>query len=140
MITKHNTTTGYGWKMAMGIGLVGVTAVLVAAMALAGRAGTPVTAASLPLPASIRTLAANLAGTFGFSKSVTPMQSTQLGIDLPRSADVRTLPRGLADYIRPNSSAPAVQNHPAQLGIDLPRGADVRTLPRGLSDYIRHAN
>src|SRR5687767_443286 len=100
MITKNNATTGYGWKMASGIGLVGVTAVLIAVMMFANRAGAPATAMSLQLPASIRTFAADLANTLGFGETFSPMQSVQLGIDLPRGADVRTLPRGLADYIR----------------------------------------
>jgi hypothetical protein len=137
MITKHNTTTGYAWKMAMGIGLLGVTVVLIAAILFVARAGTPVAATGLALPASIRTLVVDLASTLGFGKGVTPMKSAPLGIDLPRGADIRTLPRGLTDYIRPGSAAPVVQTQPAQLGIDLPRGADVLTLPRGLSDYIR---
>jgi hypothetical protein len=137
MITKHNATTGYGWKMALGIGLVGATAVLIAAIAFADRASTPMAAASLHLPASIRTIVADLTNALGFSEVVTPMQSSPLGIDLPHGADVRTLPRGLSDYIRPGSSTPVVHAPSAQLGIDLPYGADVRTLPRGLSDYVR---
>jgi hypothetical protein len=137
MITKHNTTTGYGWKMAVGIGLVGVTAVLIAAIMFADRAGTPVAAASLRLPTSIRTLVADLANALGFGEVVTPMQSSPLGIDLPLGADVRALPRGLSDYIHPSSVTPPVAAQSSQLGIELPLGADVRTLPRGLSDYIR---
>jgi len=137
MITKHNATTRYGWKMAMGIGLVGATAVLIAAIMFADRAGTPVAAASLRLPASIRTLVADLANALGFGEVVTPMRSSPLGIDLPYGADVRDLPRGLTDYIRPGSVTPVVHTQSSQLGIDLPYGADVRTLPRGLTDYIR---
>ena len=136
MITKHSATTGYGWKMAVGLGLVGVTAVLIAAIAFADRAGTPVAAASLRLPVSIRTLVTDLSHALGFGEVVTPMQSSPLGIDAPQGVDVRTLPRGLTDYIRPGST-PVVPTQSSQLGIDLPQGADVRTLPRGLSDYIR---
>jgi len=137
MITKHNTTTGYGWKMAVGIGLVGVTAVLIAVIMFADRAGTPMAAASLRLPASIRTLVADLANALGFGEVVTPMQSSPLGIDAPQGVDLRDLPTGLTDYIRPSSITPVVHTQSAPLGIDLPHGADVRTLPRGLSDYIR---
>jgi hypothetical protein len=137
MITKHNTSTGYGWKMSLGIGLIGITAVVIAAILFTSRAGTSVAAAGLSLPASIRSFVADLASTLGYGETFTAMQSSPLGIDLPRGADVRTLPRGLSDYIRPGSGTPAVQSQPAQLGIDLPHGADVRTLPRGLSDYIR---
>jgi len=100
MITKHNATTRYGWKMAMGIGLVGATAVLIAAIAFADRAGTPMAAARLPLPASIRTFVADLTNALGFGEVVTPMQSSPLGIDAPQGVDVRTLPTGLTDYIR----------------------------------------
>src|SRR6266540_3627803 len=136
MITKHNATTRYGWKMAMGIGLVGATAVLIAAIVFADRAGTPVAAASLRLPAGIRTLVADLSNALGFGEAGTPMQSSPLGIDLPHGADVRDLPRGLTDYIRPGSVTPVARVQSTPLGIDLPYGADVRTLPRGLSDYI----
>ena len=100
MITKHNTTTGYGWKMAMSIGLVGVTAVLIAVIMFADRAGTPVAAASLRLPASIRTLVTDLANALGFGEVVTPMQSAPLGIDAPQGVDLRDLPTGLTDYVR----------------------------------------
>src|SRR4051812_11240917 len=110
MITKHNATVGYAWKMAIGIGLVGATAVLIAAIALAGRPGTPVAAASLPLPASIHTIVADLTNALGLGESVTPMVSTPLGIDLPRGADMHTMPRGLSDYIRPGSVAPVLQS------------------------------
>jgi hypothetical protein len=136
MITKHNATTGYGWKMAIGIGLVGVTTVLIAAITFADRASMPVAAASLRLPANIRTLVANLTNALGFGEVVTPMQSWPLGIDLPQGADVRTLPRGLTDYVRPSSITPVARSQSAALGIDLPQGADVRTLPRGLTDYV----
>ena len=100
MITKHNTTTAYGWKMAMGIGLVGLSVVLITAILFAARADTSVTAAGLALPTTIRTLMADLSNTLGFGERVMPMQSAALGIDLPRGADVRSLPRGLSDYIR----------------------------------------
>ena len=64
-------------------------------------------------------------------------QVAPLGIDLPYGADIRELPQGLTDYLRPGSttSTVAMQSHP--LGIDLPRGADVRTLPTGLTGYLR---
>jgi len=137
MITKHNATAGYGWKLAMGIGLVGATAVLLAAIAFADRASIPMTAASIHLPAGIRTLVANLANAVGFGEVVTPMHSSPLGIDLPQGADVRTLPHGLTDYIRSSSSTPVAHTQSSLLGIDLPQGADVRTLPRGLTDYVR---
>jgi len=100
MITKQNATTGFGWKMAMGLGLVGVTAILIAAIMFADRAATPLAAASLRLPAGIRTIVADLTNALGFGEVVTPMQSPPLGIDLPQGADVRTLPSGLSDYIR----------------------------------------
>ena len=115
MITKHNTTTGYGWKMAVGIGLVGVTAVLIAVIMFADRAGTPVAATSLRLPASIRTLVADLTNALGFGEVVIPMHSSPLGIDLPLGADVRTLPRGLTDYIRPSTVTPVVRAQSYQL-------------------------
>ena len=137
MITKHNATTGHGWKMAIGIGLVGATAVLIAAIAFADRASTPMTAASLHLPAGIRTLVADLTSALGFGEVVMPMQSAPLGIDAPQGVDLRDLPRGLTDYIRPGSVTPIASMQSAPLGIDLPYGAEVRTLPRGLSDYIR---
>jgi hypothetical protein len=128
MITKHSTTTSYGWKMAIGIGLVGATAVLIAAIVFADRAGTPVAAASLRLPAGIRTFVADLTNALGFGEVVIPMQSPPLGIDLPQGVDLRDLPRGLTDYIRPGSVTPAVQTQSFQLGIDL---------PHGLTDYLR---
>jgi hypothetical protein len=137
MITKHNATTGYGWKMAIGIGLVGVTTVLIAAITFADRASMPVAAASLRLPANIRTLVANLTNALGFGEVVTPMQSWPLGIDLPQGADVRTLPRGISDYIRPGSVMPIARTQSAPLGIDAPQGVNLRDLPAGLTDYIR---
>jgi hypothetical protein len=137
MITKHNTTTGYGWKMAIGIGLVGVTAVLIAAIMFADRAGTPVAAASLPLPASMRTLVADLANALGFGEVVIPMQSSPLGIDAPQGVDLHDLPTGLTDYVRPGSVTPVVQNQSYQLGVDAPQGVDLRDLPTGLTDYVR---
>ncbi len=137
MITKHNATMGYGWKMIISISLLSLTAVLIAMIMFADRAGTPVAAASRRLPESVRTLVADLANALGFGKVVTPMYSWPLGIDAPQGVDVRDLPRGLSDYIRPGSITPVVHTQSSPLGIDLPQGADVRTLPRGLSDYIR---
>jgi hypothetical protein len=137
MITKRNTTTGYGWKLTMGIGLVGVTAVLIAAIMFVERAGISMTATSLALPANIRTLVANLGGALGFGEMITPMQSAPLGIDLPRGADVHTLPHGLTDYIRPSTNAQAVRFQAISLGIELPAGTNLRELPQGLTDYVR---
>ncbi len=137
MITKHSATTGYGWKMMIGVGLVGVTAVLIAGIMFADRAGPPLTAASLRLPVGIRTLVADLANALGFGKVVTRMQSSPLGIDAPQGVDLRNLPTGLTDYIRPGSVTPVVRTHPAPLGIDAPQGVDLRALPTGLTDYIR---
>ena len=138
MITKHNTTTGYGWKMAVGIGLVGVTAVLIAVIMFADRASTPVAAASLRLPAIIRTLVADLDNALGFGEVVIPMQSSPLGIDAPQGVDLRDLSTGLTDYIRPGSVTPVVHSQSAPLGIDAPQGVDLRDLPTGLTDYVRH--
>jgi hypothetical protein len=140
MMTKHNTTTGYGWKMAMDIGLLGVTAILIAAIAFADRAGTPVSAARLALPAGIRAIVVDLSNTLGFDEAIMPMQASPMGIDAPQGVDKRDLPRGLSDYIRPDSGAPVIHAPSSQLGIDLPYGADARDLPRGLSDYVRHGN
>jgi hypothetical protein len=83
MITKNSATAGYAWKMAMGIGLVGVTAVLLAAIAFADRAGTPMAAASLRLPAGIRAIVADLSSALGFGEAVMHMQASPLGIDAP---------------------------------------------------------
>ncbi len=140
MITKHNTTTGYGWKMAIGMGLVGVTALLIAAIMFGDRTGTPVAAASLRLPESVHTLVADLASALGFGEAVIPMQSAPLGIDAPQGVDLHALPRGLTDYIRPSSITPVAGMQSAPLGIDAPQGVDLHDLPRGLTDYIRHGN
>jgi hypothetical protein len=69
--------------------------------------------------------------------SIVVAQPAELGIDLPSGADIRDLPRGIADYIRSGEwlGREAMEQHP--LEINLPRGADVRTLPAGLRDYLR---
>jgi len=65
------------------------------------------------------------------------MRSYPLGIDLPQGADIRELPTGLTDYIRPDSKASAVPMRSYPLGIDPPCGVDLRELPTGLTDYFR---
>jgi hypothetical protein len=140
MITKHSATTGYGWKMAIGVGLVGVTAVLIAVIMFADRASTPVATASLRLPAGIGTLVADLASALGFGEGVTPMQSSPLGIDAPQGVSLRDFPAGFTDYIRPSSITPVARTQSASLGIEAPQGVDLRNLPTGLTDYVRHDN
>src|SRR4051812_12300250 len=117
-------------EIAIGIGLMGVTAVLIATLLFADRTSTTMPATSLHLPANIRTLVADLASALGLGEVVTPMQSSPLGIDAPQGVDVRDLPRGLTDYIRPGSITPVAHMQSAPLGIDAPQGVDVRDLPR----------
>jgi hypothetical protein len=63
------------------------------------------------------------------------MEQHSQGVDLPRGADVREMPRGLTDYLRSDSRSSTVSMQSHQLGIDLPPGANVLDLPRGMADY-----
>jgi hypothetical protein len=139
MITKHTTTAGSWQRMAIGVGLVGVSALLIVAAWLANRADAPMASSSVGLPDGVRTFVVELVDSIGLGR-ITPaarMQSVPLGIDLPYGADMRELPTGLTDYLRPGSGVAVIHMQSVPLGIDLPYGADMRELPTGLTDYLR---
>ncbi|NWG21642.1 MAG: hypothetical protein HXY39_15135 [Chloroflexi bacterium] len=60
-----------------------------------------------------------------------------LGIDAPAGVDLRNLPSGYRDYIRPVETATPTTAAPQGSGIDLPSGAVLAQLPPGVTDYIR---
>ena len=133
MITKQSTTAGYWRWLAVGIGLVSASALLIVAMLLADGAGA--TSAAFGL----RTRLADVLSALGLSGSspVAHMYSAPLGIEMPHGAGPQDLPAGLREYVYPASLTRAASTPPYQLGINLPHGADMRTLPAGLADYIR---
>jgi len=65
------------------------------------------------------------------------MEQHPLGIDLPRGADVGTMPRRLTDYLRPQTEKPLVAAPSTILGITMPTGKQYSYLPRGVTDYLR---
>lgn len=64
-------------------------------------------------------------------------QAAPLGIDAPQGVNLRDLPTGLTDYLRPRGAEQPNQTSSAALGITLPYGANVHDLPFGITDYIR---
>ena len=137
MITKQSTMAGYWRWLAVGIGLVSASALLIVAMLLADGAGA--TSAAFSLPAGLRARLADVVSALGLSGSspVAHTHSAPLGIEMPHGAGPQDLPAGLREYVYPASLARAASTPPYQLGINLPHGADMRTLPAGLADYIR---
>jgi len=124
MITKQTTRTrrndrlnevaGQWRRMAIYIGLAAGMLLIVAVLLASCASEAPV---DFRLSRSVRAQLTALFETFGLKDMIpnTHMQSPPLGIDLPTDIDPHKLPRGLTDYIRPSSVAPAAGSQAAPI-------------------------